>query len=158
MNQFDPAQHIENRNKITDAFGYWPSFHDAEIKELRLTVADGEPWVPGSVSPVLDMVVCVFEMTKDLTPEGYFILTKHTLARLRFRNVDSLQMAGFSHQNCIFDLEFVLEPASPPQIGNLLLVRIDSSVGLAGEFKCQSAEVVSAEPCDEGGKPIPVIR
>ena len=161
MERFDPSPHIRNSHKITDIFGYWPSFHDAEILELRLKVADGEPWVVGSVSPALEMVIHVFEMTKDLTSEGYFVLTKHTLVRMRFENVEGLELSDFWFQNCIFDLEFGIEPMSYPHGGgpvegpppSVLLVEIHSSVGLSGKFKCQSAEVVSAESCDESGKP-----
>ena len=159
MDWFDPSPHIENSKKITDIFGYWPSFHDAEIHEVNLSVADREPWVAGSASPVVDMRIHVFEMTKDLTPEGYFVLTKHTMTRLRFRNVEGLQFSTFSFQNCILELEFGLEPMSYPHGGgpqdgplpNVLTVRIASSLGMSGEFRCQSAEVVSAEPCDEDG-------
>ena len=157
VNRFDPAPHIENSNKITDIFGYWPHFHDAEIKEVRLEIADGKPWSQESESPVMEMVVHLFQMTKDVSPTGHFILTKHTLARLRFRNIEGLQLYDFSHQNCIFDLEFALETAGQPHVGKILFVRIGSSVGLAGEFRCKSAEVVSAAPCDGHGNSISTI-
>ena len=162
MEQFDPSSYIENSKKIVDIFGYWPSFHDVEVHELSLTVADRVPWEVGSESPVMEMQVHVFEMTKELTPDGDFVLTKHTLTRLRFRNVENLQLSDFSFQNCIFELVFGIEPMTHSQGGgpvdgpppNILNVRIYASVGLCGEFKCQSAEVVSAEPCDAAGKPI----
>ncbi len=162
MDWFDPSPHIENSKKITDIFGYWPSFHDAEIHEVNLSVADREPWVAGSASPLIEMKIHVFEMTKDLTPEAFFVLTKHTMARLRFRNVEDLQLSDFSYQNCIFELVFGIEPMSYPNGGgsadgnppNLLTVRIHSSAGLSGGFKCQSAEVVSAERCDKSGRPV----
>ncbi|HEV2137080.1 MAG TPA: Imm50 family immunity protein [Terracidiphilus sp.] len=162
MEKFDPSPHIKNSYKITDVFGFWPSFQDAEILDLRLSVADGEPWVAGSESPALEMTIHVFERTDDLTPEGRFVLNKHTLVRLRFRNIDGLQLSNFWYQNCIADFDFGIEPPRTPRRGgasedpqpNLLLVSIQSSVGLSGKFKCQSAEVISTEPCDEKGKPI----
>ena len=159
MDFFDPSPYVENSKMLTDIFGYWPSFHDAEIHEANLNVSDREPWVVGSASPVLEMTIHVFEMTKDLTPDGHFVLTKHTMTRLRFRNVEGLQLSDFSFQNCIFELVFGIEPMSylhgggpldgPPP--NVLTVRIHSSVGLSGQFKCQSAEVLSAVSCDEDG-------
>ena len=162
MEWFDPSPYVENSEKLTSIFGYWPSFHDAEIKELRLHVADGEPWVVGSIAPVLELQIHVFEMTKDLTQEGYFVLKNHTLARLRFRNVEDLQLSGFSFQNFIFELVFGREPMKYPHGGGpiddtppeVLTVKIGASVGLSGEFWCQSAEVVSVEPCDESGRPL----
>lgn len=72
MNGIDPSPYIENGNKITEIFGYWPTFHDAEIHNVSMSIADGEPWVPGSSSPVLEMEIHVFEMTKDVTEEGLF--------------------------------------------------------------------------------------
>jgi tRNA(adenine34) deaminase len=159
---FDPSPYIKNSDKISSIFGYWPSFHDAEIHHVNLDIADEEAWEGGSESPTLEMQIHVFEMTKDVTPDGYFVLKNHTLVRLRFHNLQDLQLSDFSYENCIFDLVFGTEPMryshgggpieGPPP--NLLTVRIDSSVGLCGEFKCLSAEVISAEPCDESGRPI----
>jgi hypothetical protein len=162
METFDPSPHIKDSYKITDIFGYWPSFHDAEIQELRLTVADSEPWVAGSESPAMEMAIHVFELVNDVTPEGPRLSTNHTLVKLRFGNVEGLQLSNFWYQNCIHELEFGIEPVRYPRGGgpvegprpNLLLVEIHSSVGLSGKFKCQSAEVVSTEPCDESGKPV----
>jgi hypothetical protein len=162
MEKFDPSPHIKNSYKITDIFGYWPSFQDAEILDLHLSVAGGEPWVVGSESPALEMTIHVFERTDDLTPEGRFVLNKHTLVRLRFRNIDGLQLSNFWYQNCIAEFDFGIEmPRSTrrdsaedkPQ-PDLMLVSIQSSVGLSGKFKCQSAEVLSTEPCDEKGEPL----
>jgi len=160
MEWFDPSSYIQHSNRITDIFGYWPSFHDAEVKSLTLSVADEEPWNPGSVSPVLDMLIHVFEMTKEVTDEGYFVLAKHTLAHLQFRNVEGLQLSEFSYQNAIFEMAFGIEPMTyrfgggpidgPPP--NIITVNINPSCGLSGEFKCQHVEVVAADPCDEDGK------
>jgi hypothetical protein len=156
---FDPSPYIENSQAITEIFGHWPTFHDAWIHELKLSIADGEPWVPGSVAPVLELRVHVFEMTKDVDEDGYFVLTKHTLTNLQFRNVEGLQLTNFSYQNAILELILGIEPMTyrhgggpaegPPP--NVLTVKIEPSCGLSGEFKCQSAAVISAEPCDEYG-------
>ena len=159
MERFDPLPYIQHSNRITDIFGYWPTFHDAWIQKLSLSVDGGEPWIPSSASPVLDLQVHVFEMTKDVTEEGYIVLAKHTLACLQFRNIESLQLSNFSYQNSIYELIFGIEPKiflygggpaeGPPP--NVITVNINSSCGLSGEFKCQEAEVMSAEPCDEYG-------
>lgn len=104
MEWFDPAPFIENSNKITDIFGDWPTFHDAWILKLDLSVAGGEPWVAGSVSPTLDMLVHVFEMTGEVTKEGFLVQRNHTLVGLQFRNVEGLSLSNFSYQNAIFEL------------------------------------------------------
>jgi len=156
---FDPSAIIQNSNKITDIFGYWPIFHDAWMHSTSLSVKDGKPWEINSDSPILDMQIHLFEMTKEVTEEGYFVLAKHTLSHLRFRNIESLALSDFSYQNSIFELIFGSEPMSFPYGGgpaegpppNVITVKINSSCGLHGEFKCLSAEVVSAIPCDEDG-------
>lgn len=110
----------------------------------------------------MEMQVHLFEVTKDVTPEGYFVLTKHTLAQLRFQNIENLQLSDFSFQNCIFELEFGIQTMANPNCRgsvdgphlNVLTVKIFASVGLCCEFRCDSAEVISAEPCDAFGKPI----
>lgn len=163
MEKFDPSPHIKNSYKITDVFGYWPSFQDAEILEVRLSVAGAEPWTTGSESPALEMTVHLFERTNDLTPEGRFVLIKHTLVRLRFGKIEALQLSNFWYQNCISEFDLGIEPKRPPRARGavetsqpgLLHVQIQSSVGLSGKFKCRSAEVVSTEPCDQTGKLIP---
>ena len=111
---FDPSEVIKNSKRITDIFGYWPTFHDAEIHSFCLSVAGGQPWLTDSDSPVLDLHVYVFEMTKEVSAEGYFVLAKHTLPHLRFRNVEGLSVSQFSHQNCIFEMVFSVEPMSFP--------------------------------------------
>jgi hypothetical protein len=154
MEWFDPSPYIENSNKITNIFRCWPKFHDAEILKLDLSVAGGQPWVVGSVSPTLDMQVHLFEMTKEISKEGPFVLRNHTLANLQFRNVGGLSLSNFSYQNAIFELVFGIEPVSYKSGGgppNVITVEINSSCGLSGEFKCQAAEVMSVEPCDESG-------
>jgi len=159
LERFDPSAIIRDSNKITDAFGYWPSFHDAEIHSFCLSVADGQPWLTDSDSPVLDLHVHVFEMTKEVNAEGYFVLAKHTLAHLRFRNVEGLSISHFSYQNSIFELVFGIEPMSSPfgggpaegPVPDVIKVKIYSNCGLQGEFRCHLAEVVSAVSCDENG-------
>jgi hypothetical protein len=107
----------------------------------------------------MEIQVHVFEMTKDVAPEGYLVLRKHTLTQLRFRNVENLQLSDFTYQNCIFGLVFGFEPMSYPNGGgpiegpppNVLSVQVDSSCGLSAQFKCQAVEGTSAEPCDENG-------
>lgn len=66
-------------------------------------MAGGQPWLPESESPTLDMHIHVFEMTKEVSEEGFFILRKHTPVHMRFHNVEGLSVSHFSHQNCIFE-------------------------------------------------------
>lgn len=76
MEWLAPSPSIENSKRITDIFGYWPSFHHAEIRELHLNVADRQLWVVGSESPLMEMQIHVFEMTKERNPGRLFRFEK----------------------------------------------------------------------------------
>jgi hypothetical protein len=34
----EPYEHIVNHKLVTDWFGYWPSFHDAEVLSMRKAI------------------------------------------------------------------------------------------------------------------------
>jgi hypothetical protein len=154
---FDPSGIIQNSNKITDVFGYWPTFHDAWIQSLCLTVGSGENWEDGygSEPPTLVMKLHVYEMTKEVAAEGYIVLAKHTFAELKFLDIEKLELRNFSYQNSIYELAFGTELADQPGPGgvyaNILRVKLKSFPGICAEFRCRTAEVVSAVPCDANG-------
>jgi hypothetical protein len=58
---------VRNASLLTNIFGGWPSFHDAEVLELRLD-RNG----PGGVE--LHAKVHLFETTSEVTPEGFYRL------------------------------------------------------------------------------------
>jgi hypothetical protein len=156
MERFDPSQLIRGSQKITDIFGYWPTFHDAEVHSVSLIGGCADPCDPSCESPMLDLKMHLWEMTKEVSSEGFIVLAKHTFAELRFRNVEQLQLSNFNYHNCILELIFGLEPEDPEPIGGgrkpaMITVEILPAFGLSGSFKCQSAEVVSAVACDEHG-------
>ncbi len=153
MERVDPSSIIQNSNKITEIFGYWPSFHDAEIHSLSLSGGVADPCDPECESPKLDLKVHLWEMTKEVTKENWIVLAKHTLAELRFRNVEQLELSNFNYHNSIMELIFGIEPENLNPIGGgrkppMITVEIARGFGLQAKFKCESAEVLSAIPCD----------
>ena len=44
---------IEGSKKLTDIFGYWPSFHDAEVIDLHFSRGDVEPDADQYIFPLL---------------------------------------------------------------------------------------------------------
>src|SRR6266700_8177774 len=97
----------ESGEKLTRLFGGWPSFHDAEILELHLDRGHVEPEKNLHEFPSLTLKIHLWEMTKEVDQNGYFILLNHTLATLKFSDLDRLNVAGFNHQNVIMDMEIV---------------------------------------------------
>jgi hypothetical protein len=153
---FDPSVVILNSKRITDIFGYWPTFHDAEVHSLSLSGGVVDPCEPGCESPMLDMKIHLWEITRDVTAEGWLVLAKHTLADLQFRNVEKLELSNFNYHNCIMEMIFGTEPENLNPVGGgrhppMITVEIVPAFGLRGKFKCQSAEVLSAVPCNLDG-------
>jgi hypothetical protein len=140
-----PASRITNSDALTGIFGTWPSFHDAEVLQIRLA-RDG---VSG---PELEVQLHVFEMTANVTKAGFYELRNHTLATLLFSGVDQLCLEDFNQQNVLYGL--TLTDISDRQLDVLKWeVSFDSSFGLSSQFLCETIEVLSAEPFNPGMRP-----
>src|SRR5262249_38275731 len=147
---------IGNSEKLTEMFGYWPSFHDAEVIDLSLSRGDVRPDEGIYIFPLLETTIHLWEMTNKVNEKGFYILHKHTLAVLQFHDVHELELSGFNHQNAIFGLSFGMEERGKAPDGSpltpFIVVEFEPAHGMAAKFKCFRAEVVSAVPCNENGR------
>jgi hypothetical protein len=91
-------------------------FHDAEVVRLLLD-RDG---------PTLELDIEVFAQ-----------LPKARIERLRFLDVDEVEIGGFNEQNVLFDVK--AERGSD----GLWNVKLQSSYGLNGEFRCRTVQHLS---------------
>lgn len=140
-----PENLIENSEHLTRIFGYWPSFHDAEVLKFDLWRGDVQPEADRHVFPVLTTQIHLWEITSEVDERGYLVLRFSTLATLRFHDVDSLHMHDFNHQNAILGLHFSSEDRGeglPPWI----CVEFEPAFGISAQFRCFRAELLSAEP------------
>ena len=142
---------IVGSEKLTKIFGYWPSFHDAEILELQLWRGNIETEKGIYDFPVLTLTIHVWEYTKDVNPEGFLVLRHHTLTRLRFYDVDDFQMQGFNHQNAIMGLDLRSEQRTEGP-SPYFAVEVEPAFGMEASFTCLRIEVVDAAPCSSDGK------
>jgi hypothetical protein len=126
---------IENAELITNIFGNWPSFHDAEIHTILIT----RDCVSG---PCMDATIHHWHSTSEVDSKGYLISKNHTLSTIRFSGVTDLQMRDFNHQNVLWDLE-ITELANP---GEGFAVSMPPSYGCEATFKCKTIRVISAIP------------
>jgi hypothetical protein len=140
---------IEGSKKLTDIFGYWPSFHDAEVIELHFWRGAVEPDEERYVFPVLRVILHVWELTKDA--KGFLVLRNHTLATLRFHDVNEFRMEGFNHQNAILELSIIRQERSEGP-SPVFAVHFDPAHGMGASFICSRVEVVDAVRCSEHGK------
>lgn len=130
---------IRNRELLTNIFGQWPSFHDAEVLRVEL---DRD-------CCTLVAQIYVFRMTNTVDLDGYYVLENKTTVAMKFTGVVDLEMRWFNHQNVLWALEII-------DIRSQQLERINfevsfpSSYGLEAQFKCESIEVVSVQPYSNG--------
>ena len=133
------SSQVKGAEKITSLFGYWPSFHDAEVLEIALRRKD----IDGK--PSLTAAIHVFEMTSQVSETGHYICRHHSIVSLHFTDISGLEMDNFNHQNALSGL--VIEDVPPPdKYSGSIRVELSSAYGVDCGFLCHSAEVVSIEP------------
>tara|TARA_B100000614_G_scaffold256097_1_gene274124 strand:- start:47 stop:508 length:462 start_codon:yes stop_codon:yes gene_type:complete len=136
-------------SKVTDAFGYFPTFHDAEVIWVTLN-RNSSPGVEWPV-PTLEFLLHGWEMTSEVNEKGFYVLTKHHLVHFKFSGIDHMNLQHFNHQNAIFELS-ITEIEKPTDHAKLE-VQISHAHGLNGAFRAVSGEVLSVTPCDADGFP-----
>jgi hypothetical protein len=144
-----PEPLLEGESKILSAFGYFPTFHDAEIVVICLNRNSTPELAYPTVS--IEFTLHGWELTSEITSTGHYRLSKHHLVRFRFDGVDEVDLRDFNHQNVLFELK-IFEIDSP---GARLKVEFGSSYGLEGGFVAFSGAVLDVIPCDEYANPIP---
>jgi hypothetical protein len=142
---------IQGSERITNIFGYWPSFHDAEVLDLHFWRGHSDATKDLYDFPVLTLKIHLWELTKEVNSEGFLVLKHHTLATLRFANVEGdFEMHGFNHQNSILELSITsIERTKIPS--PCFSVEIVPAFGMGASFHCSQIEVVDATPCEENG-------
>jgi Immunity protein 50 len=134
---------IAGSEKLLAIFGRWPSFHDAEVLEIRLV---GKPTRTGDKRDrgvELSARIHTWEMTNELDTRGYYVLKNHTLVTLNFSGVKELKLEGFNHQNVIFGL--TIQPKESPEAASSEFhVEFDPSFGVDAIFDCSALEVIEA--------------
>jgi len=128
--------HFLNSEALTTIFGRWPSFHDSEVVALRLN-RTGEDAMPS-----VEIDIHLWETGGDVDAAGRYVTGHHTLAQLRFEDVDEVALEGFNAQNVLFDLE-IEGPALDSQRWS---VSLNASYGVSASFSCASAIVLRAQP------------
>jgi hypothetical protein len=146
----DAVEGIAGAEQLVAVFGYWPSFHDAEVLWLRL---DRRAHGQGGYGPTLEALVHAFEMTREVGADGYYVLRHHVLVRLRFLDVVELRLDGFNYQNALMGL--TLTDLRDRQMERVRwAAHFDSAFGVETSFQCFAVEVVSVVPCSKAGEPL----
>jgi hypothetical protein len=137
---------IEGSERLTNVFGRWPSFHDAEIVDLHLWRGDSMTERRHPRFPVLTAKIHLWELTNEIDGLGYYVLRNHTLATIRFHDVLNLEIKGFSHQNVIFGLYIESKELSEGPWKRSFAVEFEPVAEFGATFQCSRIEVVDAIP------------
>jgi hypothetical protein len=129
------ADLFDNSELLVSPMGYWPSFHDANVKEARRE---------GDVCRVL---VHVFEITDKVDPAGYLVLTKHHLVTIRMSGIAECTLPPSYRTDSLFGLE-------AERVGDFINVVFESAIDpeFCWHALCQKAEIVSVVACDSKGE------
>jgi hypothetical protein len=84
---------IDGAQSLYDWFGYWPSFHDAEILYLHL-----------NRTGLSQMAVHTWHMSNRTDAESFYILEKHVVVDFALQSISDLELVQFSHQNVLSNL------------------------------------------------------
>jgi len=139
----EPYERIVNHELVTNWFGCWPAFHDAEVLSMHL---DRRPLADG-FGPSLTVRLHTFEMTGDVDERGHYKLVKHAIVTFEFDGMEEISLDGFNCQNVISVL--ALEDATSGEGQPALDVSFGSCYGVGCAFRSTLARVKSIEP----GKP-----
>jgi hypothetical protein len=131
---------IYGNERVVDWFGYWPSFHDAEILWIKM-----QRIIPIRAGGVGIELGIHFWEVHDRE------LTKHCLIHFFFEDCMDIRLEGFIFQNVLYELRFKIGGGAGYY--RHLKVTLDSSQGLQGNFKCDHVEILKITPCDKDGVP-----
>jgi len=129
-----PPVSVVHAERLVEAFGYWPSFHDAEVH--RVVLDRGAP----EKRPSVTLVVNAFDSSGAVDERGYFDVRVNVIVTLRFTDVDDMELRDLGHQNVISELR--LEARSMGRIA----VELTPCFGLNGSFTCEAIEVLEVSP------------
>jgi hypothetical protein len=121
---------IPGAEQLVDWFGFWPSFHDAEILELHLDRNEKS-----------FIRIHTWLTKNEVDASGRFISDRHVVVTFWLEGIVALSLCGFNSQNVISGLEIEPTPAGHR-------VRLAPCYGLSGDIEAEKMSI-TLEP----GKP-----
>jgi hypothetical protein len=121
---------IPGAAELLDWFGYWPSFHDAEIISLVL-----------NRNGLSSLRLHTWHTTSQVDERGCYIKEKHVVVSFHMEEILALALNNFSQQNVIFGLEIVED-----NYGYRLV--LDPCYGLEGSIRARAVSI-ELEPGSE---------
>lgn len=85
---------VPGASEVVEWFGFWPSFHDAEITRVHLN---------RSRPSYID--VHTFRMTSELTASGHYLCDKHAIVTFELVELLEVNLQDFNHQNVVSGID-----------------------------------------------------
>jgi hypothetical protein len=121
---------IPGANDVVAWFGYWPTFHDAEVLTITL-----------NRSGTSQVVIHAWRRTSEVDPRGYYVLDKHAAVTfsvegfpLDEEGITQTRIDYFNHQN-------VLSSAWIEKTSQGHMLRLDGIFGVDGSISCKHLSV-----------------
>ena len=130
---------VANAEAVVSLFGFWPSFHDAEVH--RATLDRGR----GDERPSITIVVHAFASDGSVDEKGYYRVVTSVLVTLKCRDVSASDLRDLGPQNVLSSLDF----ESTDKGG--IRVTLGPCYGLTGSLVCRQVVVESVVPWPPDG-------
>ncbi len=118
-------------------FGYWPSFHDAEVLQIHLNRLGMSrlrlhAWHTSAIA-----------LTEEHEGKRQFVREQHALVTFELGAISDLELSDFSSQNVLASLDIERD-------GNVFRVRLDPLYGIGGRIDAGECAVF-IQPGDPSG-------
>jgi immunity protein 50 of polymorphic toxin system len=120
---FQIPEDVGGAAELNAWFGYWPTFHDAEVLSLIL-----ERNGPSRLR------VHTWHRTNQVDDHGYYVLTKHIVVCFVLDKVTDCDLGAFNHQNVVNSLSVEHDAESYRLI-------LEPCFGLNGSIKAESLHI-----------------
>ncbi|WP_423228558.1 Imm50 family immunity protein [Pseudaquabacterium inlustre] len=132
------APPIPGTDEVLSEFGWWPSFHDAEV--IHFTLSRGATPEERKSEAQLDVQVREYETRHAGTAQYAQALIKNVVIQFAFAGVEELHVEDFNFQNVINSLNIRRESEAPE---SKIRVEVESIYGFSASFVCSTARVAS---------------
>ena len=129
-----PPTGVVNSEALLSAFGFWPSFHDAEVHSAILDRGNAQE------PPSITLVVYAFSCDREVDENGFFRIATSVLVTLKCSDVRESELVDLGHQNVISSMAF------ESTAEGMVRVTLGPCYGLSGSILCSQVRIESVVP------------
>ncbi len=137
---------VANAEALVSAFGFWPSFHDAEVHRATLDRGSADE------RPSITLVVHAIATDNSIDEKGYYRVVTSVLVTVRCLDVIESELRHLGQQNVLSSLGFESTDKGD------LRVTLGECYGLSGSLVCRQVVVESVIPWRSPTEDAPPVR